>query len=223
MEERKLASVQRITELKPIEGRDRIELATIQGWHVIVGKGTFKVGDLAVYCQYDTVLPVRKEFEFLRPRAWSPKFNGFRIRNMSMAGVYSEGIVFPLSILPSADTGKYPEGKDVTEIMGIRKYDPSALVEERKPENVFQKWLWSNKLYRAWKRYNNQQFTYPVDISSSSETNIQVNFIKMPKDCLYYKTEKLEGQAAVYHINRKGKFKVYSHKVGITPKQKKNN
>ena len=47
MSERKLASVQKITDITPIEGRDRIVLATVEGWHVIVSKKDFKVGALS--------------------------------------------------------------------------------------------------------------------------------------------------------------------------------
>ena len=46
---RTLASIQRIFEIVPIEGADRIELAKVLGWQVVVKKGQFKPGDLCVY------------------------------------------------------------------------------------------------------------------------------------------------------------------------------
>ena len=61
---RKLATIQKITNLQPIEGADRIEVAQIEGWHVVVRKGEFKVNDLCVYCEIDSVLPELPEFEF---------------------------------------------------------------------------------------------------------------------------------------------------------------
>ena len=51
---RKLASIQKIIELKPIEGADRIELARVLGWQVVVGKGQYKPGDLVVYYEIDS-------------------------------------------------------------------------------------------------------------------------------------------------------------------------
>ena len=48
---RKLASIQRVVDLQPIEGKDRIEVATILGWTVIVQKGQFKIGDLCIYIE----------------------------------------------------------------------------------------------------------------------------------------------------------------------------
>lgn len=38
MSSRKLVSVQEITNIEPIEGADRIEVARVLGWRVVVGK-----------------------------------------------------------------------------------------------------------------------------------------------------------------------------------------
>ena len=51
MTERKLASIRRIADIQPIEGADAIEVATVGGWKVVVKRGEFKVGDLAVYLE----------------------------------------------------------------------------------------------------------------------------------------------------------------------------
>ena len=75
MSDRKLASVRRISALDPIPGKDRIVLATVDGWHVIVKKDEFNVGDLCVYCEIDSVLPQRPEFEFLAKTNYRIKTN----------------------------------------------------------------------------------------------------------------------------------------------------
>lgn len=54
---RHLASIQKITRIVPIENADRIELADVLGWHVVVEKGKFSAGDLVVYCEVDSILP----------------------------------------------------------------------------------------------------------------------------------------------------------------------
>ena len=114
---RKLATIREITEIQPIEGRDRIVLATVDGWHVIVTKEDFNVGTKCVYCEIDSVLPEKPEFEFLRSKK-------FRIRTMKMAGVISQGICFPLSILPvKKDGSEYEIGEDVTDIIGVKQYE----------------------------------------------------------------------------------------------------
>ena len=112
---RNLASIQRILNVRSIPNSDNLELAQVLGWHVVVQKGEFNVGDFCVYCEIDSLLPERPEFEFLR------KVN-FRIRTIRLRGAISQGICFPLSIVPMGiDVGG---GTDVTEVLGITKYEP---------------------------------------------------------------------------------------------------
>jgi RNA ligase (TIGR02306 family) len=112
---RKLASIQKIKSLEPIEGADAIEKSTVLGWQLVVKKGEFKVGDLCIYCEIDSLLPEKPEFEFLRPRK-------MRIRTVRLRGQISQGICFPLSFLP-ADFA-IVEDADCTEALGIVKYEP---------------------------------------------------------------------------------------------------
>lgn len=121
---RKLASIQKIIELKPIEGADRIELARVLGWQVVVGKGQYKPGDLVVYYEIDSFLPVRPEFEFLRDRSFKKSEllgEGFRLRSMQLKGEISQGLITSIdSVLDPS--GNYQEGDDVTEVLGIREW-----------------------------------------------------------------------------------------------------
>jgi len=112
---RNLASIQRILALDSIEGADSIERATVLGWQLVVKKGEFQVGDLIVYCEIDSLMPTRPEFEFLKPR-------GMRVRTIRLRGQISQGICFPLSFLP--DDFSIVEGADCTEVLGIEKYEP---------------------------------------------------------------------------------------------------
>lgn len=88
---RKLASVQRIVDLRPIDGADRIEVAQILGWQCVVKKGEFKVGDLIVYIEVDSKVPEIECFEFLRSRK-------FRVKTIKLRKQVSQGLVLPLSI-----------------------------------------------------------------------------------------------------------------------------
>lgn len=114
--ERQLATIQRIASLVPIQGADKIELAKILGWNVVVKKEDFRVNDLVTYIEIDSILPSKPEFEFLRER-------GFRIRTIKLRKQVSQGICFPLSILPKGT--EVHEGLDVTELLGITKHDPT--------------------------------------------------------------------------------------------------
>ena len=62
MIERKLASIRKIKELLPIEGADAIEVAVVDGWKVVTKKGEFKPGDLCVYFEIDSFLPIEEDF-----------------------------------------------------------------------------------------------------------------------------------------------------------------
>lgn len=133
--ERQLATIRKIREIKQIDGADSIELAFVDGWQcVIAKKDNFKVGDLCIYFEIDSVLPEHPEFEFLRDKK-------FRIRTIKLRGKLSQGLIMPLSILTSffspediqslnKDWARQRwdefliEGRDVTDIIGVTKYEP---------------------------------------------------------------------------------------------------
>ena len=60
---RKLASIQKIINVEPIEGADAIEKATVLGWQLVIRKGEFTIGDLCVYCEIDSMMPDKPEFD----------------------------------------------------------------------------------------------------------------------------------------------------------------
>ena len=71
----------------PIDGYDRVELARVGGWHVIVQKGQFKVGDPAIYFEVDSKVPSDREcFAFLAKRK-------YKIKTIKMCGVISQGLL----------------------------------------------------------------------------------------------------------------------------------
>jgi hypothetical protein len=92
--ERQLATIQVISELRPIPGADNIEVALMSGlgWECVVKKGEFKKGDIVVYVEVDSVMPDRPEYEFLRDRK-------FRVKTIKLRGQVSMGLVLPITIL----------------------------------------------------------------------------------------------------------------------------
>ena len=70
---RKLASIQVVNAAEPSPNADAIERIRVLGWWVVVKKGEFKLGDKVVYCEIDSLLPERAEFEFLRPSSYKPE------------------------------------------------------------------------------------------------------------------------------------------------------
>ena len=129
--ERKLASICRISEITPIDGADRIEVAHIHGWKIVVGKNEFKPNDLVVYFEIDSYLPVEERYEFLRGRCFrvfkqhEKVFReGFRIKTCKLRGVISQGLVMPLSAFPEITDAE--EGANVTKLLNIDHYDEVA-------------------------------------------------------------------------------------------------
>lgn len=126
--ERKLASVQKIAGTLPIEGADRIELAKVLGWRCVVPKGQFKEGDLCVYFEIDSFLPIREEFEFLRKSSYKKSSllgEGFRIKTATMRGEISQGLVLTLKQAEEmgVDVSDLKVGDDLTQALGVRKFE----------------------------------------------------------------------------------------------------
>lgn len=134
-----LASVQKVLNVTPIDGADAIETAHVLGWQVVIKKGEYKIGDLCVYIQIDTVTPETEQFDFLRERK-------YRVRTIKLRKQISQGLIVPLP------PGKWKEGDDVTEIIGVKKYEkpdnnPERFEKPRVPK------IWYKKLWYIFK-YN---------------------------------------------------------------------
>ncbi len=122
--ERKLASVQRALEILPIEGADAIELVSINGWQCVTKKGEFSVGDLGIFLEIDAVPPDNSTFQFLwtaKDGSVPPRPEKFRIRTKKLRGALSQGLFLPLN---QFDLGAVAASDDVTEQLGVEKYEP---------------------------------------------------------------------------------------------------
>ena len=145
---RKLASIQKIKAIKPIEGANRIEVVQVLNWNCVAKKGEYKVGDTVIYFEIDSLLPDIPAFEWLKGSSWSQKLNKYKISTHKFRNQISQGLVIPigeiytlleqlgvyedthrcipvifdkeLNILKSKDTDL--EGLDLTEWLNIEKY-----------------------------------------------------------------------------------------------------
>jgi RNA ligase (TIGR02306 family) len=113
--------VARISEIKPIEGADNIELGVIGGWNCIIKKGEYKVDDLVVVATTDAVIP-QELSDAINVTNYLRK--GQRVRTVKLRGVYSECLIIPIGFIP--DKYRY-EGADCMELMEIFKYEPPAV------------------------------------------------------------------------------------------------
>lgn len=196
---RKLASIQRIVSISPIPGADRIVVAQVLGWQCVIKKDEFKVGDLVVYFEVDSILPQKPEFEFLRERK-------FRIRTIKLKKQISQGLIMPLSILPPDI--KMKEGDDVTTILGVIKHDPEgkaeqALIEKEKRGPVMRFLMGITLFRKVYLKLNTTiKGNWPIDLcgSKTDEQRIQTiaKYLMEHYDEEWYISEKCDGQSGTF-------------------------
>jgi RNA ligase (TIGR02306 family) len=197
---RQLASIQIVNAVEPIPNADAIEKIRVLGWWVVVKKGEHQPRDKVVYCEIDSLLPERPEFEFLRASSLKPAQidatgdtvlpAGFRIKTVKLRGQVSQGICFPLSILPpGAPTA---EGTDVTGLLGILKWEPPIPVGM------------GGKVKGG----------FPNFLPKTDETRVQVlePVLQRHRGKTFYVTEKLDGTSFTAFV-RQGQFGICSRNL----------
>ena len=120
---RKLATIRRISDIQPIPNADAIEVATVDGWQVVIKKGEFQVGNLAIYLEIDswvpnTIAPFLSKTK--EPRVYQG-VPGERLRTVKLRGQVSQGLLLSVRILPPARV--LEEGDDVSEELNINKWE----------------------------------------------------------------------------------------------------
>jgi len=203
MSDKKIAYLVEISKLDPIPGKDRIFLAGLKNidWTVIVGKEDFKIGDLGVFFEVDSILPVRPEFEFLRKRCFSERYNGFRIRTMKLRNPdgtfsYSQGLLMPMSILQSKE-----KVDDFEKALGVRRVEDEVEDGSRKgrrypkPVYLFLRFLRKLGIDLIGEKMSSR---FPSDlVSRTDETQVQnLSYVyESWKGKGYYSTVKMDGSS----------------------------
>lgn len=94
--QRELAYIVTVDNIIPIEGADRVEQAIVGGWHIMVKKGQFQPGDLAVYFEIDSKVPAEEPFMFLAQKHFSIKTQKY-----FKGTVISQGLLMGLEDFPN--------------------------------------------------------------------------------------------------------------------------
>ena len=196
---RKLATIQKIADVQPIEGADKICKYKVNDWWVVDQIDKYQVGDKVIYCEIDSFLPVRPEFEFLRKSSYkklSDIAEGFRLKTIKLRGQVSQGLILKYGLL-LGENSYYPllVGEDVSERLGITKYEPpipACLSGQVKG-------------------------TFPAFLNKTDEERIQNLSSVYPvwKNNKFYVTEKLDGSSMTCYI-RDGEFGVCSRNMDLT-------
>ena len=216
--ERALAYVVSVDDVTPIEKADNIELAHVGGWTVIVRKGEFTPGSPGVFFEIDSKLPEEDErFAFLAGKH-------YRIKTMKLSkfGVYSQGLLMPLSMFP--ELGEAAIGTDVTKKLGvtyavaednIRKantsnpnYKSMAARHPRlfktRPVRFLMMRKWGRKLlYFFFRERKPQSLAFPDFVSKTDEERIENQPWRVGDGKQYIATEKLYGTSCTYALKKR--------------------
>lgn len=205
--ERKLARVVFIDSLHPIDGADRIELAMVGGWQVVVQKGLYVPGSKAIYFEIDSLIPLdRPAGASLQEISSKLKYEVdgriyARIKTMKLRKQLSQGFCIPLIELQGTD---FPVDHDMTQQLGIIKYEAQA-----EKESI---------AGGAGIKTGTSALGFPRFIPKTDQTrlqNIPVQFNQArDKGELFEKSFKLDGSSLTAFVN-KGVAGVASRNVGF--------
>ena len=213
---RKMAHVEVIEKIKPIPNADKIELAYVLGWQVVVKKEEFQVGDKVIYIEIDSRCPSGNEyFNFLDSRK-------YRVKTIKLRGVLSQGLIVPLTLLPY---GVYNVGDDVSDILGITKIeddykitptDKEAMLKIRLKSNHkklskkkwfkhMMKYSWFRKIAFALliPKKKKKPNTFPSEVAKTDEERVQnMPWILKNKEN-FLVTEKIDGTSTTFLLRKK--------------------
>ena len=180
-ETRRLASKDRITDLRPIPDADAIEVGTVRGWDVVVRKGEYSSGDDVVYIEPDAALPIDDvRFAFLAPRG-TKTIDGrlyHVLKTARLRGQLSQGIVFPAQEFATELT----DSRGLDQALGILLWTPPAPplgADQIGPWNL--SWLKKTDAERV--------------------QNLSDEWLQSVDDGLWVPTEKIDGTSLTYALD----------------------
>lgn len=216
--ERALAHIEKVENIRNIEGADNIQACNVLGWSLICKKGEFKDGDLCVYFEIDSKVPEDDErYAFL-----SSKHYKIKTMKISKFNVWSQGLAMPLSMFP--ELSGLPVGTDVTEKLHVvyslqednirkRPLDPNEKYKDMasshkklfatRPVRWMMKHKWGRQLlFMLFKRNKSALRDFPAWISKTDETRIENIPWMLGNSNMYTCTEKLDGTSITLGVRR---------------------
>ena len=234
---RELAYVVTIDDITPIEGYDRVELAHVSGWTIVVGKGEFKAGDPAIYFEIDSKLPEVKPFtnmEFLAKKK-------YKIKTQKMCKSISQGLLMSaenfgwrIETFPSLriiDDKNIPhriddESRFLTKQLGVTYNDPADNVRKGASADKYKKmaqrngklfskqpfrWLmrrpWGRKLLFIFFGKKKDKRNWPEWVQKTDEERVQNMPWILNDKSEWIATEKIDGTSTTFTIKRGKGFK----------------
>lgn len=233
--ERELTYVVIIDGIEPIPGYDRVESAIVGGWHVIVQKDQFKVGDPAIYFEIDSRVPADKEcFAFLEKRH-------YKIKTLKMCKTISQGLLMHADdfgwtigdyngitcIMDDENNLHYPndESRFLTKKLGVTyaddednsrkapsvdKYKKMTSRHQKLFKKPFIRWMmrhgWGRKLlFFFFGKKKDKKNGWPSWVQRTDEERVQNMPWILNSEDKWIATEKIDGTSTTFTMKR-GKF-----------------
>lgn len=231
--QRELAYVVRIDGILPIEGADRVEVAQVGGWKIMVRKGQFREGDPAIYFEIDSKVPEKEPFLFLKDKKFRIKTQRYFKGTVISQGLLMSPEDFGWSVETARSNGtpvikagskKYSEGDFLTQDLEVTYYEPEDNARKapsadkykkmagRHPKlfrNPVIKWIyrhtWGKKLlFVFFGKAKDKTTEWPDWVQKTDEERVQ-NMPWILKDkSEWIATEKIDGTSTTATLRKTG-------------------
>ena len=231
--QRELVYVVRIDEIKPIEGKDRVECAVVGGWTVMVRKGQFKPGDLGIYFEIDSKVPEKEPFMFLEGKHFKIKTQKYKTPS---GYFWSQGLLMSAedfgwklhndTIFMGDGLNDYVIEKDfLTEKLGVtyadaddnkrkaKSADKYKLMAQRRPDIFKKKWAqwmmrrnWGKKvMFFFFGKKKDKKSQWPSWVKKTDEERVQNMPWILQDKSEWFATEKIDGTSTTFTMKGYGK------------------
>lgn len=119
-----------VLDVQPHTNAERLEIATVYGFNVVIRKGQYQAGDSLLYIPVDSILPLDFE-EIIFPPDSKVKLDKGRVRQIRLRGYPSQGLAVTADDVKTLlrkrgliDGINLRLETDYQELLGIKKYEP---------------------------------------------------------------------------------------------------
>lgn len=209
--DRKLARIVKIDQVIKHPNADSLSLAMIGGWQCVIRLDEYKAGDLAIYCEIDSLLPVNHpSFKFLESRNSDNRLVGedifHKLKSIKLRKELSQGLLVPIP-----DKYKHlPIDSNVTNELGILKYEsPNQVAISDRNNEVKGTGILSKIITKLLSGVGGSLIPWPVMLTKSDQDRVQNRtpfIIQAQKDQdVHEVTYKLDGSSmTVFCVNERG-------------------
>lgn len=249
--ERELCYIVKIKEIRSIPDAEKVELAIVHGWQVLVRKNIFKVGDLAIYFEIDSKVPEKEPFMFLASKDFKIKTQRYFKGTVLSQGLImsAEDFGWRLSndtIFTENEEKSFVEGDFLTQELGVtyatvedndRKapsIDKYKKMAQRRPNLFKQPWArwmmkrnWGRKImFFFFGKKKDKKNEWPAWVKKTDEERCQnLGWLFDGRDTgKWIATEKIDGTSTTFTMRgrkRKREFYICSRNVVFDKPDKK--